>query len=221
MVIRAVLFDRDGVLTYFDIAGAASFMRPLLPISIFELALRWQAWGDATGFPADLAQERRFFVEFWDQLSVEYGLSPAQRDQLHRFTYASYVAAFADVVPVLAALHARGLRIGVLSNFSLASIDDTLVAAGLAPWVDVALAATVIGAAKPAAEAYHYALAALHVEPDQCLFFDDELACVEGARAVGLTSFLVDRKRADHAIAAGVVRDLTAVTGLVTRPFNP
>ena len=96
MTIRAVLFDRDGVLTYFDIEGAASALRPILPISIYELAQRWQAWGSAVGFPADLAQERQFFAQFWDHLSETCDLSAEQREQLNRFSYPRYVVAFPD-----------------------------------------------------------------------------------------------------------------------------
>jgi len=217
MTIRAVLFDRDGVLTYFDVAAATAVLRPLLPISVYELAQHWQAWGTAVGFPTNLAQEEQFFGEFWDRLSVQFALSPGQREQLRGFTYAAYVVGYPDAAPALAALHARGLRIGVLSNFSLASIDATLAAAGLAPWVDVALSATMIGAAKPAPEAYWCALRALQVEPEECLFFDDELPCVEGARAIGLASYQVDRSRDNPAVAAGVIRDLTAVAEVVAR----
>ena len=216
MTIRAVIFDRDGVLTNFDIAGAAAALRPILPISVYELAQRWQAWGNTVGFPADLAQERRFFAEFWDHLSETCELSTEQRERLDRFNYATYVVAYPDAAPALAALHGRALRVGVLSNFSLASIDSTLAAAGLSSWVDVALAATVIGVAKPAAEAYACALRALNVEPEECLFFDDEEGCVAGARAAGLISYQVDRTRAAHEIEEYVIRDLSIVPALVT-----
>lgn len=215
MTIRAVLFDRDGVLTYFNIPAAAAVLRPLIPISIYEVAQRWQTWGAAVGFPTNLAQEEQFFGGFWDGLSAEFGLSVRQREQLGQFNYTSYVVGYADAAPALAALHARGLRIGVLSNFSLASIDATLAAAGLAPWVDTALAATVIGAAKPAPAAYRYALQALQVKAEECLFFDDELPCVEGGRAIGLAGYWVDRSRSAHAAGAGVICDLSAVASLV------
>ena len=66
-------------------------------------------------------------------------------------------------------------------------------------------------AAKPAAESYWTVSRLLGVEPDECLFFDDEIACVEGSRAAGMQAYLVDRRRPEHALAEGIVRDLGAI----------
>jgi putative hydrolase of the HAD superfamily len=75
-------------------------------------------------------------------------------------------------------------------------------------------AAPVIGAAKPAPRAYEIALDGLRVEPEQCLFFDDETECVEGARKLGLRAYLVDRQAPMHNLARFVVADLRAVPEL-------
>jgi FMN phosphatase YigB (HAD superfamily) len=117
------------------------------------------------------------------------------------------------VLPALTAARAAGLRIAVLSNFALASLEASLTATGLAAWIDAACAATVIGASKPAAAAYTIAAARLGVEPTECLFFDDEMACVRGAAAVGMMAYHVDRGRST--LAPGVVAGLDALTGLL------
>jgi FMN phosphatase YigB (HAD superfamily) len=69
----------------------------------------------------------------------------------------------------------------------------------------------VIGAAKPSPEAYRIASHALGVQPEECLFFDDEIECVKGAQAVGMGAYLVNRRSAGHVIAEGTVQDLTAI----------
>ena len=46
MTIRAVIFDRDGVLTDFDGLAAYNFFSPLLPIPIEKLNDYWFLWGD-------------------------------------------------------------------------------------------------------------------------------------------------------------------------------
>ena len=107
------------------------------------------------------------------------------------------------------------MKVGVLSNFSLASLDASLRTTGLAPWIDAACAATVIGVAKPNPDAYRIAAAALGVAPADCLFFDDEQECVDGARRVGMTAYRVDRRRATHDLDAGVVADLSALPALI------
>ena len=52
---------------------------------------------------------------------------------------------------------------------------------------------------------------ALGVEPEQCLFFDDEVPCVDGARALGMSAYLVDRTRTEHELSRGIVCDLSAI----------
>jgi hypothetical protein len=76
---RAVIFDRDGVLTDFDFCRAATFFRPLLPLSLDELAAFWREWGQTAGFPSDLAAEKRFWRAFWDHLSEALALSEEMR----------------------------------------------------------------------------------------------------------------------------------------------
>jgi putative hydrolase of the HAD superfamily len=217
MPIRAIIFDRDGVLVDFDLKAAAAFFEPLLPISLPELAERWDQWGEAVGFPSSLAEERAFFQKFWDHIDLEFGLSQSTLKQLHQADYTNYLLPFPDARPVLVEARKRGLRIGVLSNFGLASLEASLEATGLRDLVDVVCAATVIGVAKPYPEAYLTAIRALCVEPEACLFFDDEKEHIEGGRTVGLHAYLVDRGRSGHGLSEGVVRDLTALSDILAR----
>jgi putative hydrolase of the HAD superfamily len=215
MSIRALIFDRDGVLLDFDLKAAAAFYEPLLPLSLQELANCWEQWGESVGFPRSVAEEKEFFREFWDYLGHEFRLSQSTLKQLYQANYTHYLLPFPDARPALVEARKRGLRIGVLSNFALASLDASLEAAGLGDLVDVACAATVIGVAKPHPEAYLTVTRALSVEPEACLFFDDEQEHVEGGRVVGLQTYLVDRGRSGHKLAEGIVRDLTALTDIL------
>lgn len=211
-MVRAVLFDRDGVLTSFDMNGAVAFFSELMPISVLEISRRWQAFGDAAGFPHNLEEERLFFASFWQGLGNEFSLSAAQRVQLDNLDYARFVVPYPEVQSVLTQLCAQGFRLAVLSNFSLASLDHSLEVTGLAPYFVTMCAAPVIGAAKPSPRAYQIALDRLEVHPHECLFFDDEMACVEGARQLGMRAYLVDRRAAAHDFANGMVNDLLPAT---------
>jgi putative hydrolase of the HAD superfamily len=215
MPVKAVIFDRDGVLTNFDRAAALAFFQPRLTLSLEEIADRWADWGEKVGFPRTLVEEKLFFQEFWNTMGDELNLPGEIRRQLQQFEYTSCMRPLPDARPMLLEVRQRGMRTGVLSNFSLASLPASLVAVNLADLVDVACAATVIGAAKPAPEAYLTASRALGVQPEECLFFDDEIVCVEGGRAVGMRAYLVDRQRTHHAIAEGVVRGLTAISQIL------
>lgn len=213
---RAVIFDRDGVLTFFDVEKAVAFFQPLVPFSLFELAGRWQKWGQKVGFPSNLAEEQAFFHSFWQALQEECNLTEAQYLALDGCNYTDYMGAYPDAIAVLRTLKERDIPVGVLSNFSLASLDASLEAVGLRQWVDVACAAMVIGYAKPQAEAYLHVAKELGVAAEDCLLIDDELPCVEGARLVGMNSYLLDRKRQESDPTALVLHNLYSVYDLLS-----
>ena len=220
-MISAVIFDRDGVLTQFDIQAGIDYFESLLPIDLYELSDRWEQWGIQVGFPCDLAQEKEFWRGFWENLGNELSLPQTIRRQLHRIDYKLFLQPYADARTALLQAHSRRLRVGVLSNFTLASLDTSLSAVGFGGLVDVAYAAPVIGAYKPEAAAYEAISQALRVYPEQCLYFDDEPAYVDGARDFGMQAFLVDRQRIEHSLAEGVVCDLSALPHILDKmPLN-
>jgi len=100
---------------------------------------------------------------------------------------------FPDVPEALAQLRARGLRLGVVSNFDdrLGAIVSSL---GLAPMLDAVVPSTRAGAAKPDPAIFRVALARLGASPAETLHAGDAVgADVEGARAAGLHAVLIDR----------------------------
>ncbi len=204
---RAVVLDRDGVLTHFDLPMLRELLSGLVPLPLEGLAERWERWCERGG-PRTASEEEAFWAGFWDHVCDELALSSDVRERLHAFDYTRTVRAFPEVRGSLLAARARGLQIGVLSNFPLVSLGASLEAAGLADLVDVARSAPMLGAAKPHPASYLGVTNALGVEPEDCIFFDDEVECVDGARALGIQAFRVDRTRDDHALADGVVRDL-------------
>ena len=194
---------------------AIAYFEPLLGMPIEELERLWWQWRNPAEAPSTLNEEQLLFGGFWDTLADELALSPEQRARLHQFDYTTVVRAYPDARPALLAARQRGLKIGVLSNFELASLDASLESAGLSDLIDVACAAPVIGVAKPDPEAYLTVARALSVHPENCLYFDDELSWVEGARAVGMQAYAVDRDRAHHDLSQGIVRDLSVIPELL------
>ena len=212
--VQAVLFDRDGVLTYFDVESATAFFRPLIPITVYELGARWHTMGAEHGFPRNLAEEQAFFARFWKQIASEFALTPQQSATLEALDYTRFIVPYPEVRMVVQQLRAANIRMGVLSNFSMASLEQSLVTVGLAEFFAVVCAAPVIGAAKPSVEAYETALAAMQTKPESCLFFDDEVQYVEGARGLGIRAYLVDRGSNAHDLQHAVVANLEPVLQL-------
>ncbi|HSM56341.1 MAG TPA: HAD-IA family hydrolase [Candidatus Sulfomarinibacteraceae bacterium] len=214
---EAVIFDRDGVLIDFDLQAAAAFFRPLVSAPLSRLIELWQAYGQRVGFPRDLEEERAFWRGVWRYVAGELGLDPQMEDRLQQFDYTEILYAYGDALPALQLCRRRGLHTAVLSNFALASIEASLQATGLADAVDFAAAATVIGAAKPEPAAYEFVTDCLGVSPAACLLFDNKREHVAGARSLGMTAYVVDRRREDHDLAQGIVSDLSALEQILSR----
>ncbi|NUP12831.1 MAG: HAD family hydrolase [Polyangiaceae bacterium] len=215
--VRAVIFDRDGVLVRFDLEFLRAFFEPLLPIPLSALSNHWRTWCAQRRGPQTLDEERAFWSGFWDMVFGVVELDDDVRRRLRAFDYATALIPFSDAEPALRLAHSMGLRVGVLSNFPLSSLEQSLEHVGLARFIHAFCASAAIGASKPDPASYMAVCRALEVEPAECVFFDDEAPCVAGARAVGMNAFLIDRKRPDHALSEGVLRGLDALEAVLDR----
>lgn len=98
---------------------------------------------------------------------------------------------FADVVPTLRALQARGLRLGVISNFD-ARLLPLFEGLGLSRLFDTLTFSSGAGAAKPDARIFQHALALHGARPEEALHVGDSAReDVEGALAAGLRALRV------------------------------
>jgi|SRR6218665_1189761 len=203
----AVIFDRDGVLAEFDLEGVGRELGPLLPFGLEQLGAHLRDWAPRSGRTVTCAaSERAFWDAFWAQLCAARGLDETVRGQLLRFDPRRTLKAFADARPALEQARRLGYRVGVLSNFTLIDLPGSLEWLGLAPLVDAALSAAMLGTAKPAPEAYQAMARALGQREEDCLFVDDRPECVEGARRVGMRAWLLDRR--GQATGEGLLRGL-------------
>lgn len=208
---EAVIFDRDGVLVDFDLQAAAAYFRPLVPASLEQLTALWREYGQQQGFPRTVAEEEAFWRGVWQYVARALELDAETEAKLQQFEYTSILYAYPDAAPALQLCRTRGLQTAVLSNFSLASIEASLEATGLAALVDVAAAAMLIGAAKPDPAAYQYVLQQLDVAPEACVLFDNKVQHVEGARRLGMDAYLLDRSSKGHDLERGVISDLSVL----------
>ena len=122
---------------------------------------------------------------------------------------------YSDVRETLTELRTRGFRLGVISNFD-SRLRDILSNLGLGSFFEQAALSWEVGASKPDSRIFRRALEAMQVSPDQALHVGDSLLSdVEGARKVGLTPILLDR-RGIHSgyLGCPVIRDLTGLKDL-------
>jgi putative hydrolase of the HAD superfamily len=133
---------------------------------------------------------------------------------------------YEDALPVLADLRRRGLKIGLVSNTSR-DLDAFIRHFRLD--VDAWVASGTHGKVKPSPSIFRAVLELLQVEPEAAVMVGDSPADdVEGAQAIGMRAFLIDREgrfseRDDAlptllALPAALGLDAADATGKETRP---
>lgn len=116
---------------------------------------------------------------------------------------------FDDVIPALDGLRARGVRLGVLSNWDYrlrALLDDF----GLTPYFEVVLISSELGFAKPDRRIFQRAVECAGVPIEEIIHVGDDLQLdIEPARALGLRTHLVDRtgKRGSVALCTDLLQE--------------
>jgi putative hydrolase of the HAD superfamily len=181
-MIDALILDLDGVVRHWDMDHLASTVRSLgvtreqfaqvafedeLLASAMTGAISAEEWGDEIG--------RR--------IGQRHGCDPA--------TVAAGFAALGwsiddDVVALVQQVRDAGrVRVALFSNAST-RLEADLESVGLDSAFDVIFNSARLGVSKPDPEAFRTVASALGTTPERCLFVDDTLANVEGARAAGM-----------------------------------
>jgi putative hydrolase of the HAD superfamily len=223
-VIRAVIFDRDNTLLFMDDHTVAQLearihaLAPELPPAAMDDL--WNTWSGA--WPRHPDDEPAFWQAFCGTLVDRHGLL-AERVPALCEIFALYHTSFVpygEVNACLYALHRAGLRLGILTNFELPSIDHTLAHAGIDPALfSASLSSGTIAVWKPDPRAYHAITTALDEPPAACAFIDDDLQNVVAARELGMHAFLIDRSRTTHDFSAGILCSLEPLPQLLTAPI--
>jgi HAD superfamily hydrolase (TIGR01549 family) len=128
---------------------------------------------------------------------------------------AEHFELFDDALPVLDDLRAHGLKLGLLSNTGR-DLHGFVAHHGIE--VDAILTSRVHGKTKPHATIFRAMLGELRVAPAAAVMVgDDPTDDVDGARAVGMHAWLVDREGRfpEHPDRLTDLRSLPAALGLV------
>ena len=120
----------------------------------------------------------------WQEVSTVLRLTPGDAAALRAAFYAGDVLNV-ELVACIDRLRARGLRIGLLSNFS-ADLRAMLAQQDLLRRFDALAISAEIGIMKPDAAAYRAVLSMMQMEAPMCVFIDDVPANIAAAQAVGL-----------------------------------
>ena len=137
--------------------------------------------------PAGATNIRRFEVYRWDP---ESGENP--RIDAFELDMDSWFTINPETVAIIRALKEKGRRLLILSNMNVEGRERMYGSARILDgedWLslfDDVLLSCDLGLIKPEPEIYLACIARSGAEPGECLFIDDVLANIEGARACGM-----------------------------------
>jgi putative hydrolase of the HAD superfamily len=225
LVLKAVLFDVD-----FTLARPGPELGPegyrkvgerhglTLDPELYEQSR--QAALDSLQRHPDHAHDDELWIAFTEQIVRGMGGDAegarecavelvAAWEQHERFTL------YEDALPALAALRAHGVKIGLISNGSR-DLDEFVAHHALD--ADCAIGSRAFGRTKPHPEIFRHALALLGIEAGEAAMVGDSYEDdIEGARALGMKAFLLDRdgRRLDEPDRIPDLFALPAALGLV------
>jgi HAD superfamily hydrolase (TIGR01509 family) len=174
----------------------------------------WEAMWLASKAPGELASGRDLSEErhreAWERLfsAAETRLPGASRLLYDRVMSHDRWLPYPDAAPVLAALHERGIRVGVLSNIP-SSLGPVFELHGLSPYVDAYVESYRHGKEKPDLELFLTACSELGVPPGAAVMVGDNHVADGAAVLAGLTVLMLPP------VIPGAPRGLEAVLSLV------
>ena len=180
-MIRAVIFDMDGVLIdakewHYNALNQSlalfgysiSLQDHLTTYDGLPTKKKLEMLTDRQGLPQRL---HHFLNEMKQQYTMEIVHTCCKPRFAHEYA--------------LSKLAARGLRLGVASNSIRSTVDTMMAKARLAPYLQVTLSADDVVRPKPDPEIYQLAMRRLGVVPAQTLVVEDNEHGVRAARACG------------------------------------
>jgi FMN phosphatase YigB (HAD superfamily) len=232
MTIRAILYDAGRTLVHprplaadiWDFLAAQLGVvierdRPLPDVGHFYYARLGE---DGLGAYDSDERARSFWTEYYVHALLEAGID-LPNGQLVSAAHVLYDwyqlpeqwLPYPETLEALERAHDHGLKQGVVSDWGT-DLIPLLHAHEITRRLDFVVASAAVGAAKPHAEIFRYALDRAGMRPSDVVYVGDSyVADVLGARAVGIMPVLIDRENRAPALDCAVVRSLLDVLKLV------
>lgn len=199
-VIRGVLFDWGDTLFSPPDAGQVIVTAAAergLRIDPEKARALWDELWEAGKMPEELAKgrdlsagaHRRVWTALFERANT--AVPDVASTLYERVMDPSAWVPYPDTAPTLRALHARGIRIGIVSNVPR-DLRPIFAAHGLAELVDAFTHSYEVGAEKPDPAIFLHACRALGTEPRETLMVGDHAVADGGAVRAGLRFHLLD-----------------------------
>ena len=158
-------------------------------------------------------EQRAFWLDFWAEGFRQIGVAEKDaqrfvRELLDAVNGGNFQQVYADVVPALEALQARGKRLAIISNFS-PNCEALLRELGVAHYFEFFIVSGIVGIEKPDARIFAEAIRAADADVREMVYVGDSVYHdVEGARGAGMDAILIDRANRFPDFPTARIRDL-------------
>ncbi|HHO58065.1 MAG TPA: HAD family hydrolase [Oceanithermus profundus] len=199
-MIRAVVFDRDGVLmrpARGVVRRFAEWLAPCTPgglgadVLLATLTPIWERYAaEIRRLKVPPEEEARFWLEMARELlrRLKSRCSPAEL--VATWPYYRFIEPTVGARPLLEWLQVQGYTVAVLSN-TTPSLRESLAYHGLAEFVDRFFASNTLGLLKPDGRIFRRVGEELGLPPEAIAYFDDYPDNVRVARTLGWHAYLV------------------------------
>lgn len=226
MKFKAIFFDRDNTLTYFNPDKENWRNKTIENWSgkPFELSyekmmnLFNKASEGKSPWYKNVDEEREFFKRYYKHLlydeDIKEDLESRSKLLFEELWCNNDRLPYPETIEVLEYFKGKGYKMGVISDTS-PSLEYTLQQLGLAKYFTSFTASSLVGASKPSPIIYNSALQIQNVKASESIYADDYYVEADGARELGFTSFLIDRKN-EHS-GEWVIKSLIEIVDFVEK----
>lgn len=181
---KAIIFDADGVLIlrkeYFSQKYSRETGVPLETLNKFFNS----EFGETLVGKKDLKELlSKVLVEWKWEKSV---------DELLEYWFSSEATIDNELIGLIELLRAKGIKTYLATNNEHHRTNYLAKTVGLEKYFDKIYSSALVGHKKTAKEFYNYILTDTGHTPDELLFFDDDPENVEGAKILGIKSYVYE-----------------------------
>lgn len=179
---RVVVFDYGEVIS---VSQSDADRAALVAVSGLETAQFWELYDR---FREDLDQGVTLPREYWSLIAEAAGVQwgPAKLQQLWAADIRSWISVEPGTVELLAALHAGGTRVALLSNAGF-DFSDPFRHSPMAEFFEAMFVSAELGLIKPDPEIYRVTARELGIPLERMVFIDNKKINVDAAVALGVT----------------------------------
>ena len=132
-------------------------------------------------------------LEFWHKVCSDLDMECPPDDILRNIfprEYSRAIQVDGQMVELIKKL-GQNYKLGVISN-TIEDHEDVFKGFGILEFFDTVILSNEVDLVKPQPEIYELALGRLGVEAEECIFIDDMLSNVHGAKKVGMEAILFE-----------------------------